>query len=105
MKRLIQAGKNKDVEYDAFEDLTLVDDNGEVTDGDGHEFNIPKSGYSSTYSVKGSDFRYNFSKNELELLYEGRKDISVNINPQEWIDGPNYWAETLLEDIEDNANI
>lgn len=90
-----------------------------VTDGYGNEYTIPNLGTTNLVSLNDKDyikFRYNWATKELEVYF---KDLdadntynfnsyelvhALNINPEEFIDNPEYWYQTILNDLEEVAS-
>lgn len=97
MDNRIVARLKKMAEYNPFNDLKKVKENGDVTDGWGNEYNIPNTGYSKVYKVDKYKFRYNFSNKTLEILDKNEVLDSINLNATEWVDNPEAWAHNYLD--------
>lgn len=69
-----------------------------VTDGWGNLYEIPQEGYSRKVDITDEvSVRYNFKNNQVELLYKDEVVHSEGLNPTEWFDDPDYWADYLYD--------
>lgn len=91
-----------------------------VTDGMGNIFEYPNHGRTPLFttsdkpSYKDVHYAYNWDNKEIEIYVYNDKDstdvnsydfvTSYSVSPENFIDGPDYWAHMAHEEMEDEVN-
>lgn len=82
-----------------------------ATDGYGNTYEVPKTGYSDTIRIDDGDnkflVRYNYKNKEVEVLSKSDKEImhSIQLNVLDWLDNPEYWAETAVSEMDNELGL
>lgn len=76
-----------------------------VTDGFGNSYVVPSEGKTPLFQVEGWNFQYNWKTGELEIFDKNSQFVcSYNVNAENFIDSPSYWAKAALQANEDEIS-
>lgn len=93
--------------YDAFKDMKQSFD-GEYTDGLGGSYSEPDVAYSDIITVRGRDFRYDYTNKKLEYVRVDDNGVDVidsrDLSLGNWLDNPQFWCDTFIDYIDDEVN-
>lgn len=109
--------KIKDLNIDYIDEYSILPEN-VVTDGEGNFYKIPESGYTKVDELENDKYfkyRYNWTTNEIEVFLKNDATDdniqnmelieSVGVSAYDFIDNPEYWYNTIAENIEENTGI
>lgn len=108
----------KDLGIDYIDEYSSILPENVVTDGEGNFYKIPESGYTKVDELENDKYfkyRYNWTTNEIEVFLkndvidDNKQNMelieSVGVSAYDFIDNPEYWYNTIAENIEENTGI
>lgn len=78
---------------------------GMVNDGYGNLYKIPTTGTSQSITKDGYKVRYNFKNGTIEVLDKNKVVYRISLSAGNWFDGPEYWVDKVLKEMESEAKI